>query len=347
MSTLKAIVQAARAWRDPSHRPRHQAVQATLNATNRFTEQALAFAINQQMREINVAALKRWLDGRSASTARTVGVLEAGNVPLAGLQDYLAVVLTGHCFVGAVSSRSPALLEAFADDVTSRDGPSARFVGHDVVVGEVEALIASGTDHTIGQLASMCREAGIAQENRLLRGNRFAVAVLDGQEHQEQRLRLAEDALLHEGLGCRNVALIFAPEALDADPYLEALSVFRGTFPAHADTEGALKMQQAFLAAVQAPHAYGDGLVYLVSRGEAEVQGPGHVRWVPYTDLEAVNRWLTDHRDELQLVVARPRVQEKLRAEVPMVAPGLAQRPPLDWKPDRRDTIEFLARLQG
>jgi hypothetical protein len=104
-------------------------------------------------------------------------------------------------------------------------------------------------------------------------------------------------------------------------------------------------MQQAFLAAVGMPHAYGEGLAYLVSRGEAEVQGPGHVRWVPYTSLDEVVAWISAHRSEIQVVSGRPSVLDLLPQDVDKVPLGDAQRPPLDWCPDGRDTVEFLKSL--
>jgi hypothetical protein len=155
-------------------------------------------------------------------------------------------------------------------------------------------------------------------------------------------VELAEDLLLHEGHGCRNVALVFAPEGLDADPYFEALAVFRGTFPAHHGTPGSLTLQRAFLKAVGTPHAFGENLEFLVSRGEAEVQRPGHVRWVPVKNLGEADRWIADHRDELQVVAARRGlriggVDDRARCLL-----GQTQRPPLDWWPDGRDTMAFL-----
>lgn len=338
----RAIAAAARLWQDPEHPARRKAVRLTLGESNRFTEGALAFAINQQMSLLTEDALQTWLGSDSVPNPIHVGVIEAGNVPFAGLQDYLAVIGVGHSFLGAVSRKSPWLLPAFADEVTEQGGPGCHFVDHDELPEIVDALIAAGTDETVSQLERTCTEADIPP---LLRGNRFSVAVLDGKEDEEQRLGLAEDALLHEGLGCRNVALVFAPGELDADPYFEALSVFRGTLEAHPDTAGALKMQQAFLAAVKAPHAYGEGLVYLVSRGEAEVQSPAHIRWVPYDSIAEVREWIDANARRLQLVSARAEVREMLSPPVEAVDLGEAQRPALDWRPDGKDTVVFLRSL--
>ncbi len=343
---MKALVAAARAWRDPDFGPRKRATEKTMAADNRFTKEAIVFAVNQQVRQVNMAVLRRWVDVPTRlGMAPVVAVLEAGNVPFAGFQDYLAVTAAGNWFRGAVSSKSPYLLKAFAKEVEERGGPEATFVAYDALLTGVDAIIGSGSDETVERLEKDCADAGIVPANRLLRGNRFSVAVLDGNEHEEQRLRLAEDALLHEGFGCRNVAVVFAPEGLDVDPYLQALSVFRGTFPAHAKTRGALRMPQAFLKAVDAPHAYGDGFEFLVSRGEAEIQQPGHIRWAPYQTISTVNDWLSENCNSIQIVCARSAVRKLLTAGVTTVPFGQSQRPEIDWRADGKDVIRFLGSI--
>ncbi|MDX1545486.1 MAG: acyl-CoA reductase [Rhodothermales bacterium] len=343
-----AVVRAARAWRDPAYPPRAEAVARTLEAPNRFTEEALAFAINQQMNLLRPRALQAWVDGRQASAPCTVGVLNAGNLPLVGLQDLLAVLLTGHRYYGAVSSKSPFLLPAFVEEVRRHDAAlPARFAEVEGVFEEADAVIATGSDETRGWAEAACERHGIPPARRLLRGHRYAVAVIDGHETEDELEGLAEDVLLHEGLGCRNVALVFAPDGLAPDALLEALAHFRAVFPPHPETPGSLAMQKAFLAAVEQPHAHGDGLEFLVSKGVAEVQPPGHLRWTGYTDLEEVRAWLEARAEQLQLVVAREAVGRRLAAPVATVPPGDAQRPPLDWRPDGIDPVDFLAGLEG
>jgi hypothetical protein len=343
---ITALARVAKAWRDPAHPPRAEAAAQTLAAPNRFTEEALAFAVNQQMSLLRPEALRAWIGDRHAASARVVGVLNAGNIPMVGLQDFLAVVLAGHRYVGAVSSKSPVLLPAFVEAVR-QEAPAlaASFAPVEALWTQAEAVLATGSDETRAWVEVQGMQHGIPAVRRLARGHRYAVAVIDGLETEAERDGLAEDALLHEGLGCRNVALIWAPQGMAPDVYLDSFAAFRGVFPPHPETPGALSMQQAFLAALDLPHAYGDGLEFLLSKGEAEVQGPGHLRWVEYDDLGQVAAWLAGHRDDLQLVVARPPVAARLPADLPIVPPGEAQRPPLDWRPDGIDTVAFLASL--
>lgn len=343
---VATIARVAEEWRDPEHVLRQESVARTLDAGNRFTEEALAFAINQQMAIMTEEGLMAWIAGRHTDSPCEVGVLNAGNIPLVGLQDFLAVVLTGHRYLGTRSSRSPVLLPAFVDAVRGRAGGlEACFAPAKEMWEEADAVIATGSDSTLVWVKGETQRHGIAASRCLLRGHRYGVAVLDGHETQTDRDNLAEDALLHEGLGCRSIAMIWAPKELSPDPYLESFAAFRGVFPPHAETPGALSMQKAFLDALSLPHAYGEGLEFLLSRGAPEPQGPGHVRWVDYDSLGEVVDFLTAHTHALQLVAARPALLETLPAALPLIALGEAQRPPLDWLPDGLNTVAFLCAL--
>ena len=349
---VSALVAVAGRWRDPEHPTRARAVAATMESPNRFTQEAVAFAINQQMHQLTAPQVEAWIEGRQAREPRTVGVLNPGNVPLVELQDFLAVLLTGHRYFGVMSSASPHLLPAFAGEVRSLAGASEFPYGFGTLDGMLsasEAVIATGSDATRDRLAELCEAAGIPSGRRLLRGNRFAVAVIDGRESADELEGLAEDMLLHEGLGCRNVAIVWAPADASPDPLLEALAAFRGVFPPHGESAGALKLQQAFLKATDTPHAHGENLEFLVSRGVPEVQPPGHVRWTEYHRIDEVTRWMTENEQTIQLVVARERLRRnletELEVELEVVSPGNAQRPALSWRPDRINTVSFLANL--
>ena len=346
MNLLDAVALVADRWREPDWAARMRAANRTLSAPNRFTEEALAFAINQQMHGITRQGLHGWLRGRRAGRASRVGVLNAGNIPLAGLQDFLAVVLTGHEYIGVCSSRSPALLPAIADCLRqAAPGLRARFVKESAMWAEADALIATGSDTTAAWIRERARAHTLPEDRLLVRGHTYAVAVVDGRESGQDLEGLAEDILLHEGMGCRSVALMWAPRGLSPDPLLDALAAFRSVFPVHASTPGALSMQQAFLRSLDVPHAYGDGLEFLVSRAAPEPQGPGHLRWAEYDSLREVEHYLDSEKAAIQLVVARPALAARLRLPLAAQPPGSAHRPRLDWCPDGRDTVGFLADL--
>ncbi len=349
-SVISALAATAKRWLDPEYPVRVDAVERTLEAENRFTEAAITFAINQQMALLTADALSTWRKelvpsdsqntDQSSAPILTVSVLNPGNIPFVELQDLVAVLLAGHDYIGTVSSRSPALLPAFVSDLLQEDESiQADLTDWQDAVERADRVIASGSDETIETIRQSIDQAGLAHEACWFRGHRYSVVVLSGQESEDDLIDLAEDVLLHEGQGCRNVSLVFAPESMQIDGVLDAFAAFRGMFEAHDRTVGPLKMQQALLKAVDVPHAWAEGHQFLISRGEAEPQGAGHVRWVAYQNREEAEAWIVAHQDSLQAVFSRIR----LDLDEALVEPiGSAQRPVLDWCPDRRSHASFF-----
>lgn len=341
MTLPAAISEVARRWSDPEHPARAGAALKTLETNALFTEEAVAFAINQQMSLLTGDALESWQKRLfRMGDVRSIAVLNPGNIPMVGLQDFLAILLSGHSYIGVLSSKCPFLLPAFAGELEEVvPDLSIQFRALVYAVSEADALIASGTDETMEKVASLALEAGIPERNQWIRQSRFSVAVLDGKESEAERESLAEDVLLHEGMGCRNVAIVFAPEKCQPDPYLESFAAFRGTFPAPEPTRARLRMQRAFLKAVDVPHAFADDFQFLVSRGEPEVQAPCHLRWV---DSAQPLEWIEQSRERIQEVFRSQRLARTIQGGMDL---GLAQRPNLDWRPDGIDHVDFLGGL--
>lgn len=343
---IERIVSVASAWLDIDHPVRTRAENETLAAKNRFTQEALVFAINQQMSLLTPESLTAWARKLQGTGGKTVGVLNPGNIPFVGLQDFLAVILAGHRYVGSTSSRSPILLPTFSDELCRSGLPlEVSFADYESVLEEADALIASGTSATMHTVGKKATDKGMSGGCLLLRGTRYSVAVIDGREGFDEKEGLAEDMLLHEGLGCRNVALIWAPDGTNPDSYLDAMAAFRATFPCHPESKGALKMQQAYLKAIDQPHAHGEGLEFLLSKGPPDLQMPLHVRWAEYSDTKQVDQWIETQHGELQLVVASDRLALKIPDEVERISPGNAQRPELGWHQDGVDIAVFLRQL--
>ncbi len=338
---FEAVAEAAARWRSEDLPSRRAAVETTLKAPNRFTREALTFAIEQQMEGLSAPALRSWIGAPVRAARCTVGVLSAGNVPMVGLQDLLAVTLSGHRFLGSVSRKSPALLRAFATDA----GLDVTFVDAHMLFECADAVITTGSDRTRTWAAAMARQHGIALGRCLLRGHRFSAAVVDGQEDAHERHCLAMDALLHEGMGCRSVALILAPIGVNQGPYVASMKRLRSAFPAHPVTSRALGAPHALLEALAVPHSGSAKCGFLVSCGEATAQGPAHIRWVSYDDWQHAMRMLSTMQDRLQRTFVRRGLIDQVPPTLPAEPLGQAQRPALDWKADHTDTLAFLRAL--
>lgn len=314
---IRAVADTARVWRAPEFPARAAGVEATLAAPNRFTEEGLAFALNHRMHQATPEALRAWTDGLEVQHPVNVGVVCGDDDPLAGWEAVLGAYLLGHRVAVGLSSASPAIMPAFFNGVMDRgEAGGIRFVPQHQVAQQVDSVIT-------------------------YQGKRGSVAaVIDGQEDAAALSGLAEDVLLHEGIGPDTPAVVWAPRGLDPDALLNALAGFREFYPPHPDTDGTLALPTAFFASAKQSHATGPG--FLVSKGAPEPQGPGHLRWAEYDSLAEVNAWILA-RPGLSFVVATPEVAERVATDVPIVAPGDAHRPSLGER--NPGLIEFLAGL--
>jgi hypothetical protein len=337
---VERICDAALRWSDPEQSERVAAVHQTLSRANTFTPEAIGFALDHTTAELTDPKLTSWLNGRSSSRPSTVCVLSAGNIPAVEFQDWLAVILTGHRYLGVLSSKSNALLPAFVE--SARLGDSTTFVSLSEGLELADALVATGSDDTVDEVGARALAGGIRPDRTLFRGTSYSVAVLSGKESESDMLGLAEDCLLHEARGCRSVPIVWVPRGFSPDDFLGAAAMFRSLFPAHASTMSSLRIPKALLEALGVPCAFADDLSFLVSLGEPAVQEPCHIRWVEYDAVVEAWSWVQQNYDEIQLVAAAADVSAEGVVAVPL---GTTQRLPITWLPDGVDTVEFLCGL--
>lgn len=334
---IRAVAQVAEAWRDPDYPPRARAEAKTLEADNRFTDEALAFAVNHRMHQWTEEKLSAWIGGRWAEAARDVGLIDYRRTPGAMWEDALAVVLTGHRLHGLLPAHSPVLLPAFFAEV-EEVVPALKIDWQEDVAGleTVDTLLVSERRDAEDE------EAIPNVPHVLYRPSTYAVAVLTGGEQAEEQDGLAEDALLFDGHGSRSAQVVWAPRDCDADPYFQAFAEFRSVFRIDPRVAGTLRMQRALLEAQNVPHAFGDGFEFLVSRAAPTPQAPGHLRWAVYDSLEQVEAWLAAEASTLQAVVCSPRLTLEVPPAVERLPFGEAHRPEVGWTPKGPDLLAHL-----
>lgn len=339
---ISALSAAAADWREPDHPDREAAVKAALAANNRCTKEAMAFTLNQRMHTLTAEALTAWAeDIPQTANPQPVALVDEGDTPLSTFHLWIAVILAGHTVQYRPPPAFPGLLPAFADAVTGYLG-HALLTLHDGSLDSphVNAVIAKSKNKQPGNKKHKQHPRPI-----LWIGQHTSIAIVGANPTEETWEGIAEDALLYDGMGNTSPRLLFAPAECDPDAFLDACAHFRAIYPAHQETPGRLKMQQAMLEALDVPHGYSDDLGFLVSKGEAELQSPGHIRWVPYASLRDISPQLPP---DLNLVVAPDAVARKvgrLTPGIPRIPPGTAHRPSIEGHTSKASLLSFLATL--
>lgn len=181
--------------------------------------QASMQAIAQHM--LQPTALATWAAqyDLSPSQPKNVAVIMAGNIPLVGFHDAMCVLLAGHHLRARLSSTDTVLMGyvlQFLKEETPVFANSITIINR---ISKPDAVIATG-----GDSSNLHFQYYFGKYPHLLRGNRSSVAVLTGQETEEDLEGLSHDVFMHFGLGCRSVSKLLVPADYDVHPLLQAFA---------------------------------------------------------------------------------------------------------------------------
>ena len=181
-----------------------------------FTPANIRYAAESWHKALQLYDIENWLkDNHASSRAKKVGVIMAGNIPMVGLHDLLCVLAAGHHAVVKLSSQDEVLMR-WAIENLQKTNPSFEITITDSLK-DIDALIATGSNNSSRYFEYYFKDIPI-----IIRKNRTSIAVLNGQETEQDLLALADDIFTHFGLGCRNVTHLLLPKNFELKPLYEA-----------------------------------------------------------------------------------------------------------------------------
>lgn len=258
------------------------------------------------------------------STSKTLGIINAGNIPLVGFHDFLVGYLCGLKMQIKLSSKDEALFQAihrFASDTFEGFGDLVTLPSK---LENCDAYIATGGDTT-----SIYFEKYFGNKANIIRKHRNSVAILDGTETEQELVGLADDVHLYFGLGCRNVTHLYVPEGYDFVPMLEAWKKY-DYFKEHSKYMNNYDYQLAIYI-INGDEYMSTPASLLLQRDE--IASPVSVCFYSYYRDASELRKSMD-MNKIQCVVSKKHV-----------AFGQSQRPSLTDFPDGEDTIAFCLGL--
>jgi len=279
-------------------------------------------------------ALQQWLVAYDlpVKQPKTIGVIMAGNIPLAGFHDFLCVLLSGHKLAAKMSSQDNFLLPQLADMLFEIVPELQEHVQWVEQLKAVDAIIATGSDNT-----SRYFKYYFSKYPHIIRSNRVSVAVLDGSETLEELAGLAHDTMLYFGLGCRSIAKIFVPEGYDFVPFLQQTEKLSALVDNHKYRNN-YDYQKSIFLVNRVPHL--DSGFLLLTENEGVVSPMSVVYYQYYRKREEIIQLLEAHADKLQCVASHDKCLFSRTVNF-----GQAQMPGIADYADGIDTMSFLLRV--
>lgn len=297
-----------------------------------FERAQVMHALTEWSKALSEESLKTWVSNYpeshfNPSTPKKVGLVMAGNIPLVGFHDLLTVHLTGHIPLVKMSSDDNQLIPAILFGSLILE--DIQWVER---LNDMEAVIATGSDNTARYF-----EHYFGKYPNIIRKNRKSLAVLTGDETEEDLEALGEDVFRYFGMGCRSVSKIYLPEDFNLDkifgswlPYQEAVQnhKYANNYDYH----------RAILLLDRKPFLENG---FVIMREHEHLATPvGTVHYERYTNQDEVWNSLKEQRDSIQCIASNSKEDS-----LPVVELGQTQSPSLWDYADGVDTVEFLAEL--
>ena len=150
---------------------------------------------------------------------KTVAIIMAGNIPLVGFHDFLSVLITGNNALVKLSSNDKHFLPLIAKFLEHYNADFKNKINftQEKLTG-FDAVIATGSNNTARYF-----EHYFGKHPNIIRKNRNSVAIITGNETNEELEGLGEDIFQYFGLGCRSVSKLFVPNDYNFEAFFEAI----------------------------------------------------------------------------------------------------------------------------
>lgn len=293
-----------------------------------FTPGNVTMAIKAIADELTLGNLTKWTSRypalNSAGHYMKVGIVMAGNIPLAGFHDFLTVLISGHNLTAKTSSKDPDII-LFISNVLCDINPDYknRITLTDGLIKGFDAVIASGSDNT-----SRYFEYYFGKYPHIIRKNRNSIAIIDGSETEEELSRLGSDVFSYFGLGCRSVSKIYLPNGYDITRLINSWADFSQMIN-HDKYANNYDFNKAVFIVNRETFTDAGYLLFKKSSG---ISSPVAVLYYEFYDsLKSIYAEIEKMKEKIQCIVGRNEVQF-----------GRAQWPQLWDYADGTDTLSFL-----
>jgi hypothetical protein len=298
-----------------------------------FTQENILFALENWSNALNINDLNQWLKNYNFKDIdpKNVAIIMAGNIPLVGFHDFISVLISGHNVIVKQSSNDKRLLpylSKYLVSVEPRFKEKIEFTENKLE--QFDAVIATGSNNTARYF-----EYYFKNKPSIIRKNRNSVAILTGNETENDLMALSEDIFRYYGLGCRNVSKLFVPKDYDFQSFFNAMYhwnpiINQTKYANNYDYNKAVYLMSEF-------DILENGFL-MIKEDQGFASPISTVFYEYYDTVEQLKLKLENDKNQIQCIVSK----HVLESEIPF---GKTQKPELCDYADNIDTIEFLLKI--
>lgn len=262
---------------------------------------------------------------------KSIGLVLSGNLPLVGFHDVLCVILSGHKAFIKPSSKDDVMLKFVLDQIGKIEPAFSESWEFAERLNDLDGYIATGSDNTARYF-----KAYFSAFPNIIRQNRNSVAVLSGNETQQQLVDLGKDVFTYFGLGCRNVSKLLVPAGYDFQFLLDCWQENYAHYVMHSSYKNNYDYNYTIYLMNKMPFLMGGSILLLENPSYASRIACLHYSY--YDDQKSALEELQRDKDKIQCVVAGQELEWPGKVHY-----GHTQIPQLDQFADDIDTMKFLS----
>ena len=291
--------------------------------------QAALGGLSEMLKEEKVLDwVSTYINDLNEDDPKKVGVIMAGNIPLVGFHDMMSVLISGHIFLGRMSSEDRLFYPLIKNLLVSWDDSwKDRIVLVEDRLEGMEAVIATGSNSSAKHF-----EYYFSKYPNIIRKNRNGIAIFSGSESKEEIFEFGKDVFQFYGLGCRSVSKVYLPEGFELNRIFEGIYEHNEVIK-HNKWCNNYDYNKAVFLMSQFPFL--DNNFILLKEDEESIVSPlGTLYYAYYSNKESLIESLNERKDEIQCIIGN--------GFIPF---GRSQYPELWDYADDVDSMAFLTSL--
>jgi len=258
---------------------------------------------------------------------KRMGVIMAGNIPLVGMHDLIVGVLTGYKMVAKCSSDDEFLPKFWTSEAAKINPIWGTQIEFSDQFKNVDAAIATGSNNS-----SRYFEYYFRNIPHILRKNRNSIAVITGNETEDQLIAFGNDVFDFFGLGCRNVTKVYLPENYEFKTLFDVWEKSHADVAFHNKYVNNYNYHKALLLMNLDPHIDAG---YVLMKERKELYSPvGMISYEYYSDMNELKQTFAEIADDIQCIVSE-------NTEITHLRLGQTQCPTLWDYADGVDTMQW------
>lgn len=291
-----------------------------------FTDANIKVNLTYWSKKLTKHNLNKWLSkyNLNNTSRKNIAIIMAGNIPLVGFHDFICVFLSGHNSIIKLSNSDNCIIPFLTDLMKL---PSERIVYSDSFLKDYDGVIATGSDNT-----SRYFDYYFKNKRSIIRKNRNSIAILNGEESDDDLKSLSQDIFTYFGLGCRNVSKLYVPKNYNFDLFFNSIFCYKELINNHKYANNYDYNKAIYL---MSEYKFLDNGFFIVKEGN-EMHSPiSTINFEYYDNVSILKEKINLEDDNIQCIVSNIEFKGKVNF-------GETQNPSLNQYADNIDVMRFL-----